>query len=207
MNLTTPDQKVNFRHYKLTSKQAKFIKMLLSDSKLAAYKAYMVVYGTKSKASAATSATRLLNKDNVKRYQSALEAQGAAKVLDKFTIDQTRILKEESCIAFFDIGAMVDEDGFFIQNLKDLPEDVRRNISGLEITERVDPHDNLAKPYYKLKFNDKGASLRRLEQHLGMLNEKVEVGVHVTLQGLIAQIDGRKTGKPMIPHLGDKGDE
>ena len=198
---------VDHKAFKLTAQQAKVIRILVEKPGMANFKAYQFVYGTKSDASAMAGVSRLLSKTKAKDYRDALEGAAAHKAVEKMAITQERLLKEEACIAFADIGALVNEEGFFIQNLKDLPEEVRRNIAGLEISEKVDPTTGLSVPYYKLKFNDKGASLRRLEQHMGMLNQKVEVGVEVTLKGLIAHIDGKKTGQPMIPHLGDGGDK
>ena len=203
MELTTPTPEVDYKTYGLNSRQAKFVHVLVDEPKIPKYKAYMKVFSTKSDASAASGASTLLRNPNILEYKSALEAVGAKKTLRSFAITQERILEEEACIAFHDIGAMVDEEGFFIQNLKNLPSEVRRNISGLEISEKTDPITQLRVPYYKVKFNDKGRSLERLEKHLGMLIDKVEIGVDVTLKGLIAQIDGRAQGKPMIPHLKD----
>lgn len=203
MELTTPKPEVDYKSYGLNSRQAKFVHILVNEPKIAKYKAYMKVFSTKSDASAASGASTLLKNPNILKYKSALEAVGAKKTLTSFAITQERVLEEEACIAFHDIGGLLDEEGFFIQNLRLLPAEVRRNISALEISEKTDPLTQLRVPYYKVKFNDKGRSLERLEKHLGMLTEKVEIGVDITLKGLIAQIDGRKQGKPMIPHLKD----
>jgi hypothetical protein len=204
MELTTPTPEIDWKAYKLTSKQAKFVNLLVSDPKIKKYHAYKLVFLTKSDSSARSGASNMLRKSNIQAYKAALEGLSAKKAIEDNAISVERVLKEESCIAFMDIGALVDEEGFFIRNLKDLPEDVRRNISGLEISEKMDPNSGTMVPYYKLKFNDKGRSLQRLEQHLGMLKDRIEIGVDVTLKGLIAQIDGKATGQPMIPHL--KGD-
>ena len=203
MQLTTPTPDVDFRVYKLSSRQAKFVQLLVQDPTIPQYKAYRNIYLTKTKASAASGAAKMLAKSNIQDYKAALESISAANAIKSNEITQSRILEEEACIAFHDIGGLLDEDGFFIKNLRDLPEAIRRNIAGLEITERVDPTTGRTVPYFKLKFNDKGRSLERLEKHLGMLKERVEIGVEVTLKGLIATIDGKKTGKPMIPHLKD----
>lgn len=203
MELTTKEPSVNYKDYNLNSKQAKFIQMLVK-SDLKQFECYKIVYGTKSDSSAVASAARLLAKDNAQAYKDALEAKAVMKVVQDTAITKERVLSEEACIAFMDIGALVDEQGFFIQNIKDLPEEVRRAITGLEITERMDPFSGKTVPYYKLKFSDKGRSLERLEKYLGMMREEVKVGVEITLKGLLAHIDGKATGKPMIPHLGSQ---
>jgi len=203
MEITAPTPEVDYKSYGISFRQAKFIQVLMAEPKLPKYKAYMKVFTTKSQSSASVSASNLLKDPKVLAYKGALEAIGAKTALTNYSISQERILEEEACIAFHDIGGLLDEEGFFIQNLKLLPSEVRRNISGLEISEKTDPATGLSVPYFKLKFNDKGRSLERLEKHLGMLTEKVEIGVDITLKGLIAQIDGRKQGKPMIPHLKD----
>jgi phage terminase small subunit len=201
MELTTKKPSVNYKDYSLNSKQAKFVNLLMT-SDLSQGKCYQKIYGTKSDSSAIASAARLLGKDNVQAYKEALEANMVMKVVEDGAISKERVLQEEACIAFLDIGALVDDEGFFIQNLKHLPEEVRRAITGLEISEKMDPATGQTVPYYKLKFSDKGRSLERLEKHLGMMRDRLEIGVEVTLKGLLAHIDGKAQGKPMIPHLG-----
>ena len=148
-------------------------------------------------------ASRLLAKANVQEYKAALEAYAASSALDNTTISQERILQEEACLAFIDIADFVDETGIFIKNIRDIPERLRRAVGGFEVTEKLDPTTGLTVPVFKVKLLDKGRSLERLEKHLGMLTDKVEIGVEVTFRQLVEQIDGKKTGQPMIPHLKD----
>ncbi len=201
MELTVPKPIIDYKSYKLTSKQAKFIELLVSEPSIAKYQAYMQIFGTKSEASAMSGQSKLMSKSNIQSYKSALEGAAAKKAIESNVITQERILQEEACIAFHDIGGLLDDDGVFIKNLKLLPDEIRRNIASLEIAEKMDPFSGKMEPYYKLKFNDKGRALERLEKHLGMLVERVEIGVEVTLKALIATIDGKKDGRPMIPHL------
>ena len=202
MNVTIVQPKVDYKTFKLTFKQAKFVDLVLNANQ-AQWLSYKEVFKTKSDASAVSGASRLLAKANVQEYKAALEAYAASSALDNTTISQERILQEEACLAFIDIADFVDETGIFIKNIRDIPERLRRAVGGFEVTEKLDPTTGLTVPVFKVKLLDKGRSLERLEKHLGMLTDKVEIGVEVTFRQLVEQIDGKKTGQPMIPHLKD----
>ena len=84
--------------------------------------------------------------------------------LENLGITIENILKEETNIAFSDIGDYIDETGF-IKNgaqLKELPAHVRRAISSLEIIETP------IGPKTKVSLWDKGSSLSRLQKAQGI---------------------------------------
>lgn len=200
MQLTLERPKVDHKAFGLSKKQGKFARELL-NSTLPQYKVYMEVFGTKSVPSAKSGSSKLVAKDNFKKYMAALEAQVANDAIERAAISEERVLSEEACLAFLDVADFVNEEGFFIRNIRDIPEQARRAIAGIEITERIDPNDGQPKPYFKIKIANKGSALERLEKHLGMLNQKIEVGVELTFKELVKAIDGKATGQPMIPHL------
>jgi phage terminase small subunit len=149
---------------KLTYLQERFVNNLLSG--MHQDEAY-VVAGYKARgASARVNASRLLTNANI---QAALE-NGRKKASDRAVITAERILREEARLAFFDIAGLVDKKGKLLP-LHKLPEDVRRVIVCLEIIQQ--PKGALK---YKYKFSDKGKSLERLSRHLGMYNDKLNLG-------------------------------
>lgn len=81
-----------------------------------------------------------------------------------------RILEEEAALAYSDVTEFLDEDGLVpLQNLKDLPKQIRRAIKSVEVTQLQDGSTR-----YKINVWDKGASLGRLEKIKGMQIDKVE---------------------------------
>ena len=84
-------------------------------------------------------------------------------------ITQDRILKEEACLAFAD-PREIFRDGTLIPP-SELPDEVARAISSIELIERTREHKNgesTTERFYKYRFWDKGKSLERLYKHLGM---------------------------------------
>ncbi|GAG12364.1 unnamed protein product, partial [marine sediment metagenome] len=75
MDITTPKQKVDWKSYKLTSRQAKFVNLLVSDPTMAQGTAYKKIFSTKSDASARSGASNMLRRINVREYKEALEAK------------------------------------------------------------------------------------------------------------------------------------
>jgi phage terminase small subunit len=159
---------------KLTAQQEKFKNNILKgmDAKAAYIRA-----GYKARGSAAeAAASRLLR--NVKVKAAIEEAQ--KKAADKAEVTQERILREEMRLAFLDLGGLVDENGKLL-DLNKLPEDVRRAIGGLEVIKLTD-----GSLKYKYRFSDKGRSLERISRHLGMYNDKLNLGFNAeTLDAIL----------------------
>jgi phage terminase small subunit len=126
---------------------------------------------------AEAAASRLLR--NVKIKTAIEEAQKRAS--NKAEVTQERILREETRLAFFDPAGLVDKNGKLL-DLRKLPEDARRAIVGLEVIKQGD--GNLK---FKYKFSDKGKSLERISRHLGMYNDKLNLGFSAeTLNAILA---------------------
>ncbi len=99
------------------------------------------------------------------------------RVTDKLEITVERILEEQARLAFVNIADLFDEDGKLIP-IQDLPEDVSRAISSLQVEEIYEYNDDdepeeLTKKF-KYKLNDKKEALAKLMQFKGMLINKNE---------------------------------
>ncbi len=150
---------------KLTPLQERFKNNILKgmDGKNAYIKA-----GYKARGAAAeVNASRLLRNAKVK---AEIEA-GQKKAAYKAEISQQRILEEEKTLAFFDPGGLFDENGALL-DLHKLPPAVRRAIAGLEVINQAD-----GSLKFKYRFSDKGKSLERISRHLGMYNDKLNLGL------------------------------
>lgn len=148
---------------KLTPQQKKFADEWLIDNN--GTRAYRAAYpAVKKEATAKSAASRLLTNVNVNAY---LQKQ-QAKLAYKYEISQERVLKEEMCIAYSDLGEIFN--GPVLLRPDQLPERIRRAISSFKITKMKTKAGEL-KIQYEYKFWSKGNSLNRIEKHLGMFEE------------------------------------
>lgn len=131
-----------------------------------------------SRSAARRAAARLLT--NVDVQNALKKAQGRAA--EKAEITQQRILEEEGRLAFLNPQGLVNENGMLL-DLHELPEDVARAIVGLDVVRQID-----GSLKYKYRFTDKGKSLERLSRHLGMYNDKLNLGL--TAETLNAILSG-----------------
>lgn len=160
---------------KLTALQERFKNNVLKGMNQT--DAYLAAGYKCSRSAARRNAARLMtNADILAAIKRALE--GAA---DKAEITQQRILEEEGRLAFLNPQNLVGADGNLL-DLHELPEDVARAITGLEVIKQAD--GNLK---FKFKFSDKGRSLERISRHLGMYNDKLNLGFSAeTLNAILA---------------------
>jgi hypothetical protein len=128
-------------------------------------------------AAAEAAASRLLRNVKVKTVIEDTQKRAAYKA----EVTAERILREEICLAYFDPAGLLDEKGKLLPPHK-LPEGVRRAIVGLEVIQP--PKGDLK---FKYRFTDKGKSLERLSRHLGMYNDKLNLGLSSeTLNAILA---------------------
>ena len=150
-------------------KQELFIKEYLID-KNATRAAIAAGYSQKT---ARSIGNELLGKPHI---QSVISEE-IAKQAKRLEIKADDILRELLRIAMSDIGEAFDDMGQ-MKPLKEIPEDVRRAISFIEVHEIFDGRGDdkmaigLAK---KIKFWDKTKALEMLAKHLKLLTDKVEV--------------------------------
>lgn len=121
---------------------------------------------------AVVQASRLLRNVHVLAIVEKLQA--AQRERTGVTADT--ILFELLRIARSDLGQAFDENGNLLP-IKEIPEDVRRAISGVETFEEFDGHgaDRVKiGETRKLKFWDKTRALELLGKHLGLYVERVD---------------------------------
>jgi hypothetical protein len=157
----------------LSKLQRAFLNNLLSKEYTTQAEAYIAA-GYKARGrSAENQASRLVGNDGFRvHYDKAM-----AKAVETTDINAERVLREEGRIAFADIAEIFD--GETLISPSELPEDIRRAISGVEIIERFIPGEKKRKEVkYKYRFWDKGRSLERLGKHLKLYKDqaKLELG-------------------------------
>ena len=109
---------------------------------------------------AATTMIRMLKRPEVKARLNELAERSASRIV----LTKTRVLKETCRIAFTDPRRCFNTDGSLV-NIEDLPEDVARAISSIEVDELfVGSGKDRVKVGHtkKIKFWDKGAALTNL---------------------------------------------
>jgi len=113
----------------------------------------------------------------------------------KAIITADRVLTELARLATCDISLAFDANGNLL-DIKDMPEDVRRAIAGIEIEEEKPSIEGAKSATVsrtkKIKFWDKNKSLETIARHLKMLTDKVELSGKLSLENLIAGSMGKK---------------
>jgi len=143
----------------LTARQKTFVQEYLID--LNAYQAYLRAGYSANPKTARGAASRLMSLPNVKK---AIE-KAKAKRAKKAEIDQQRVLVEEGYIAFADPGDYCDENGLI--PVHKLSEKARRALASIkEFSHTL--KDGSIKTSIEYRFWDKGGSLKRIGDHLGM---------------------------------------
>lgn len=140
-----------------------------------------------SPASAATTGYRLLKDAEICAEISRRTSQRSTSL----GITADRIMQEYARLALLDPLDLFNADGS-MKALKDIPEDARRAIGGLEIRELKDietPDGLIAATLKKIKLIDKKGALDSLAKILGMLKEQVEVDVRGGVLLIPAPID------------------
>lgn len=123
--------------------------------------------------SAQEQSSRLLSKDIVWRRVEELKAAQSKRV----QISADEILLELKRLALADVSQAFDEMGG-LKPLKEIPEDVRRSISGLEVNELFEGSGDQKTAIgiaRKVKFWDKNKALENLGKHLKLFVERQEV--------------------------------
>ena len=184
---------------KLTPQQIVFCNNLLligpdGARSMKNFEAYLAAYPKVSSiGSAKTGASRTLKLPHVKAYLAERQLQLERDTSEKVQITKDRILQEEGVIAFNDIGQLFDPGTGEVCDITKLPEDVRRAIAAVEVIETT--VNGVKTKRLKIKLNDKGQSLNRLERCFGMQRDAIDVDAVITIKGLLEEIDGKSRGK------------
>lgn len=162
----------------LTPKQNAFVAEYLKD--LNATEA--AIRAGYSKKTAHSAGPRLLANVEVKQAVDEALARRAARV----EVKSDDVLRELLRLAMVDVGEAFDTDGK-LRALHEMPADVRRAISAVEVTTSADDDGELSR-LTKVKFWDKKGSLDSLMRHLGLFKDKVEHDIgEKTLERLVAE--------------------
>ncbi len=113
-------------------------------------------------------------------------AQRTADISAKAGITAERVMQEYARLAFLDPIDLVNPDGS-MKSMSEMPEDARRAIAGLEISERTDLElgGMIGTKLKKIKLNDKKGTLDSIAKILGMMKEQVEHSGTITLAQLL----------------------
>jgi len=130
-----------------------------------AYKTSINLRG--SDASCGVGANRLLKRNDVRSYVDMCRNYRTDEVLNHLSVNKERVLTEEANLAFIDIRKIFDSSGEFLHPTL-WPEEIARAAAGVDIDQRWDVKANKWRYTYKIKLNDKGRALGRLETVLGM---------------------------------------
>lgn len=157
-------------------------------------KAYLLIFNTENYKAAASGAWKLLNRPDVKAYVDLCKQYTTDEVLNHLTITKDRVMDEEAQLAFIDIRKMFDPEGTFLPP-QHWPEEIARAVSGVDIDQTWDVKTDTWKYKYKIKLNDKGRALQRLETVLGM-NKAAELSDKDAdlFKGFLQSIDGDSRG-------------
>lgn len=180
----------------LNARQQRFVEEYLID--LNASAAYQRAGYTARGNAAEVNAAKLLRNTQV---AAAIEhAMSERSLRTEVTTD--RVLKELSCLSFFDIGDAFNTDGS-LKQLYEMREDLRRAIAGFEVTEIHNEDGVVIGHTKKVKFADKIGALEKVMRHLGMFDkDKLAVKFENPLSVLIQQVQG-KAFNPVVIN-GDK---
>lgn len=152
-------------------------------------RAYKAVPGFKCVDSTArANASKLLIKDNIQTaIQERIQAAGERAKLE---ISKERILKELSRMAFVDLRRLYREDGSMLSPLE-IDDDTAAALAALEVTEEFvgsGADREMVGFTKKVKLFDKKGSIELLMKHMGMLKDKVEVGVTDEVSALLSRL-------------------
>jgi len=148
----------------LTPKQQRFCEEYLIDRN-ATQAAIRAGY---SKRSAFVQGSHLLSNDKIK---AEVQTQ-SQKIAEKCEVTVEDNLKKLLEIASVDVASIFKEDGS-LKAVEDIPEDVRRAISGIDVTKEFN-RKNLTGYTKKIRFWDKVKALELIGKHLQMFTDVVK---------------------------------
>ncbi len=173
----------------LNDKQKRFCEEYIVD--LNGTHAYQRAFPGVTENSARAAAARLLASVSAQAYVAELQAKRSQRT----EITQDRVLKELAAMAFIDITDAFEVDGR-LKKLTDIPENVRRAISGIEVSEITVEGFKIGETK-KIKVIEKTKSLELIGRHLKMFTDKVEHGIPADdpLMKLLATIAESKNSR------------
>lgn len=164
---------------KLNSNQIRFVREYLIDLN-ATDACLRAGYSKKNPKNAHKIGPRLLKEPWI---EEAIQKE-MDKRAKKTGLNSQKILESILELALFDIGRAYDDNGAMLP-LKQMPPDVRRAISSLDVSE-ININGNKMGEIKKVKYADKLKALELLGRHLKLFTDRVEHSGKVTLEELVA---------------------
>jgi phage terminase small subunit len=145
--------------------------------------AYMATHPKCSKKVAAQKSCEWLSKPIIRKYlnEAMLERQ------ERTQITADKILQELLLIARSDISGAFNKDGS-LKPIHDIPEEVRRAISGVETLDLLVGTKKVGKTH-KLKFWDKVAALGLLGKNLKLFTDQVNISGTIKTVRISSNVD------------------
>lgn len=165
----------------------------VSDVKAKAFAANLIKHaGNKTAAAKATGiGPKAAHSSGSKLAKNAKVKTELGKLLAKDALTAERVIEEARRIAFADVGVLFDEAGD-LRPMHELTEAQRAAISSLEvIIKNAKAGDGITDTIHKLKLWDKVRALEMLMKHFGLLTERSDVHVTVTMTEEVAAARAR----------------
>lgn len=167
---------------KLNDRQRRFCDEYLKDLN-ATQAAIRAKYSSKT---AGQIGERLLRNVEVAKYLKERMADREKRT----EITQDMVLREYARIGFFDPRKLFDETGRPLP-ISQLDDDTAAVISGVDVATIGNAEQGVGE-ILKLKLADKKGALDSIARHLGMFNDKLDLGVTKELADKIAKARARK---------------
>lgn len=118
----------------------------------------------------------------------ALIGEEIARRRERVRVEADDVLREIMRVAFFDLGAIYNDDGT-LKRVADMPLDARRALAGVESFEVFTKGAEPTKlgDTRKVKILDKLKALELLGRHLALFNDKLDLNVNVDLSKRIVE--------------------
>lgn len=167
----------------LTKQQRDFADAYVGDPERNASRAYQSVYSARGNV-AEVNAARLLRNAQVADFVALREEQIQAQANKDFRVNQGEVLKELVRSAMLDPADLFGEAGELL-SIRDMSEDARRAIAGLEYTQITTDQGKSVGRVSKIKLNSKLDALDKLARHLGLYNGDKSQVPQIILSGFI----------------------
>lgn len=161
--------------------------------------AYAAAYPSrKPGASRRGSASELRSNPIIAARILEIQQEGATQAIAEIKeelVTRNMVLKGLLEIAQVDIAEAYSEDGNTLKSIHEIPQALRRSISGIEVLEEfemVDGRRVFTGYTKKLKFWDKTKSWELLGKHLKLFTDKIELNGNFTLEDLVAPTEKPK---------------
>ena len=185
----------------LNARQQAFLRNLLEG--MGEQQAYEAVEGYHAQGpAAAANASRLLKNAKFRaEYEKIL-----SRVANKAEATKERVLREDCCIAYSDIGNIFKNDR--IVPPAELPESMRRAISSVKIHKRIigNGENCVIEHTFEYRLWDKGRALERISKHLGLYEkdnrQKYDSAMLTTILSALPTEYAEKVKKALLERVG-----